>query len=157
MVDIIPWRNDTTLVEPANTARQGAQAWCYYTNAAEGMGHALLTCHSTPQQSCLLCGRLHTQTPQCSLQYRARDSSRSCCCHVRACTVLTVTVLTAYKVWTQAVAACSRPCLLLFDPQGSRITSYTFYLEQATTGCAPCFIMTCKNLITTFEEGLIST
>ena len=50
----------------------------------------LITCHSTPPQSCRLCGHLHTQTLQCTLQVRqvrqvkfiGQNSRCHCLCEV---------------------------------------------------------------------------
>jgi hypothetical protein len=76
MVYIVSGGDDSTLVEPAynDRAQQHIVAIACFTSVGlqlTTMPSMLLpTCRSTPQQSCHLCGHLHTQTPQCTLHIK---------------------------------------------------------------------------------------
>lgn len=171
MVDVISRRYDTALVEPAEF-RLGSSLTDPMPNKHKvyrllGMSLAAidLTCHSTPRQSCLLCGHLHIQTLQCSLQ----------------CNASILSVLSAAVIMSDAAAAAvgdlpvaeheekrlkrlllhARDCVSATSTPKPRRQPCQLCCQLccsgATTNCAPCFIMTCKNLITTLEEGLIST
>ena len=71
MVYIVSWRDDSTLVEPAYHDCAQQHSLVYERLQLTTMPSVLLpTCRSTPQQSCHLCGHLHTQTPQCTLHIK---------------------------------------------------------------------------------------